>query len=208
MTLPEYWKEACDLLARKDRIMADIISSCPREGLMRKNSAFHTLARAIIGQQISVKAADSVWNRLDRFLNNEICPKLILSADAQDMRGLGISERKVIYLKNIADFIVNDMAGQDDLKHIDHEELAKKLIEIKGIGNWTVEMFMIFHMQAPDIFPISDLGLINAVKRNYKIDDSKEAKEQCIELGEKFRPYRTVATWYLWRSIDPVPVEY
>jgi len=108
----------------------------------------------------------------------------------------------------VSRFITTNMNGADDFINHDIEEMSAKLISIKGIGKWTVEMFLIFHMQAPNIFPLGDIGLINAIKKNYSIDEGKNIPEQCLKIGSKFEGYKTIATWYLWRSIDPVPVEY
>lgn len=253
---PHYWEDACDYLARKDKVLGKIIATYKGEGPMRKSNAFHTLARSIVGQQISVKAADSVWAKLEKAAKGKIEPKIIAKLTDNQLRSCGLSEMKVNYMRNVANFFVNDMAGKIDLIDHDHLEIAGKLIEIKGIGKWTVDMFMIFHMHAADVFPMGDLGLVNAVKKHYKLTakslqltgennlssrakalvpkprdliykrdssttlrsaqndkkmmaaEKKELMKQIEKLGEKWKPYRTVATWYLWRSLDPVPVEY
>lgn len=207
---PHYWAHACDYLSQKDKVLGKIIKTYKGEGPMRKSNAFHTLARSIVGQQISVKAADSVWLKLEKAAKGKIEPKVIAKLKDKQLRGCGLSEMKVTYMRNVANFFVNDMAGKIDLIDHDHVEIAGKLIEIKGIGKWTVDMFMIFHMHAADVFPIGDLGLVNAIKRHYNINskDKKILLKKINKIGENWKPYRTVATWYLWRSLDPVPVEY
>ncbi len=222
---PHYWSDACDYLARNDKVMAKIIATYKGEGPMRKSNAFHTLARSIIGQQISVKAADSVWNKFEKLVKGKVEPKIVAKLKVAQLRACGLSEQKVNYMYNVANFFVNDMAGKIDLIDHNHVEVAGKLIEIKGIGKWTVDMFMIFHMHAPDVFPVGDLGLVNAIKRHYfkssesRVQSSvknkkklaaekKELMKKIEKMGEKWKPYRTVATWYLWRSLDPVEVEY
>lgn len=207
---PHYWDEACDYLSQQDAVMAAIIKAYKGEAPLRKANAFHTLARSIVGQQISVKAADSIWFRLEKLLKGKLKPELVLRLKDKQLRAIGFSESKVNYLKNVANFFVKEMKGEIDLIDADHVEIAGKLIEIKGIGQWTVDMFMIFHMHAQDVFPIGDLGLVNAIKRKYNIN-SKEKRvliKKVNKVGEKWKPYRTVATWYLWRSLDPVAVEY
>jgi len=224
--------------------MKSIINSYKGEFMGRKNNGFHTLARAIVGQQISVKAADSVWNKLDKLVKGKMEPKVVAKLSDEKLRSAGLSAQKANYLRNVAEFFVSEMNGTIDLIKHDHLELAEKLINIKGVGNWTVEMFMMFHMHSPDIFPIGDLGVVNAVKRHYHShfiipapagtqpkkntkdknsvknapldsnlrQNDKEQKKQTIqkimEISETWKPYRTVATWYLWRSLDPAPVEY
>lgn len=240
-------------------------------GPVRKSNGFHTLARAVVGQQISVKAADSVWAKFENLLNGKIEPAKVLKLKEKDLRAAGLSSQKINYMYNVANFFVDEMNGDLDLISHQHDLVAEKLIEVKGIGKWTVDMFMMFHMHAHDILPIGDLGLLNAVKKHYELEaqaslrapakqssklssraqtlasksrdldpstplrfvqddknkklsavsskhsaqknkptarDKKELEQKIIKISEKWKPYRTVATWYLWRSLDPVEVEY
>lgn len=194
---PPYWNKAKKHLSKADPVLAKIIANYPREMQIRKNSAFHTLARAIVGQQISVKAADSVWAKLEALCAIE--PSSILLANEADLRACGLSGRKVEYVKNIAEFF----ASHSGVWHDDDEEVITELVRIKGVGRWTAEMFLMFHLQRADILPLADIGLLKAVEKHYGVERSKTT-----EVAEAWRPYRSVATWYMWRSLDPVPVEY
>lgn len=194
---PDYWNKAKKHLSKADPVLAKIIASYEGETLTKKNDPFVTLSRAIVGQQISVKAADSIWNRLATLC--EITPINILNATEADLRGCGLSGRKVEYLKNIADFF----ASHNGVWHDDDEEVIKELSKIKGVGRWTAEMFLIFHLQRANILPLADIGLLKAVEKHYAVERATTAK-----IAEKWQPYRSVATWYMWRSLDPVPVEY
>ena len=208
---PIYWDEACDFLSQKDPILAKLIDSYKGESLQKKHSAFHTLARAIIGQQISVKAADSIWLKFENLLNFKVSPDSLLSIDDESLlKEIGLSRQKILYLNNIAEFLNSRYQNQDDLSFVEKQIIQEELIEIKGVGSWTVEMFMIFHINSPDILPIKDIGLLKAVNLAYSLNSScnKELAQKTTLLSQKWSPYRTVATWYLWRSIDPVPVEY
>lgn len=202
---PDYWLKAKRHLSKTDPTLARIIKAYKGEGLASRGSAFFSLARAIVGQQISVKAADSVWNKLNVGLKGEVLPTAILDADPPTLRACGLSGQKVIYLKELSQFFAASK------KHNWHRksdaEVITDLISIKGIGKWSAEMFLIFHLLRPDVFPIGDLGLRKAVERHYNKGE-KMALSDINALAERWTPYRTVATWYLWRSLDPVPVEY
>jgi DNA-3-methyladenine glycosylase II len=216
--LPAYWKDGCDFLVKVDPVMRKLIDGNEDSGLRAKNSAFLTLARAVVGQQVSVASADAVWLRLQKLLNNNMSAENLLKFSNEQIHSCGIPKTKTQYLKNVADCIINDFNGKVCLRELDNDEVGKKLIAVKGIGPWTVEMFMIFHMQAEDEFPLGDIGLINAMKICYglpKIRDGQTKREyniamvnECAKIGENLKPYRTIATWYLWRVIDPVVVEY
>jgi DNA-3-methyladenine glycosylase II len=207
---PEFWDEACKYLSRKDAVMKKLIATYKGEAPLRKNNGFHTIMRSIVGQQISVKAADSVWNKLMLLSKSGMDPRKIIKITEAQLRSAGLSGQKVKYIHNCAEFFLNEMKGKIDLIDEDHISIAEKLIRIKGVGKWTVEMFMIFHMHAPDIFPISDLGIVNAVKEQYgvKAKDKKTLEKKILKLSETWKPYRSVASWYLWRSLDPVALEY
>ncbi len=216
--LPAYWQAGCDFLVKVDPIMKSLIVGNENSGLRAKNSAFLTLARAVVGQQVSIASADAAWFRLQNLLNSTITAKNLLIQSDEEIHKCGISKTKTQYLKNVADCIINEFGNEDCLRKFDNEVVAEKLIKVKGIGPWTVEMFMIFHMQAEDEFPLGDIGLINAIKKCYdlppKRDDqtkreyNSQITNECVKIGEKLKPYRTIATWYLWRVIDPVIVEY
>lgn len=194
-TNPDYWQKALTHL-NKDKVLKSIIKSYKGESLTRRNTPFLTLARAITGQQISVKAADSVWKKLLLILP-EITPEAITQASIETLRSAGLSERKAQYMKALAVFDP-DRLNYDAMSD---EEVIKALTSINGIGSWTAEMFLIFCLLRPNVFPIKDIGVQKAIKKHYGHDDY-------LKASETWHPYRTVATWYLWRSLDPVPVKY
>jgi len=206
MTMPPYWQEACDYLSARDETMAGFIADYPGEGMRHYDNAFHTLARAIVGQQISVKAADAVWGRYADLLG-ELSPDAMLAQSEAELKACGLSNQKVKYLTNIAHAFTDGTLTPNDWNGMDDEAVAKQLEKIKGVGRWTAEMFLIFYLHRPDIFPLADLGLVKAVEIHYAAGE-KLSKDQLLAHGEPWRPYRTVATWYLWRSLDPVPVQY
>jgi len=203
---PDYWQQAQTELSAADPIMADIIRMYQGEVLAGKDDAFHTLARSITGQQISVKAADAIWGRLDGFCKGSVCPQPIQQADEDTLRSLGYSRQKALYLKDLSHFFSERKHLERDWAQMADEEVIKDLTQIKGIGRWTAEMFLIFHLLRPDVFPIDDLGVLKAIRVHYPEQEwSRKAYLTCAEL---WRPWRSVATWYLWRSLDPVPVAY
>lgn len=202
-TAPIYWEDAKKHLIRRDKIMAGLIRACPNETLQTRGEAFYTLIRSIVGQQISVRAADSVWAKLENMLPR-ITPQTILGHGEENLRKAGLSGQKVGYMKNIADHFITQKINHDYWHNRPAAEIAKELCTIKGVGPWTAEMFLIFHVMHPDIFPIKDLGLINAIKKQYGALEIPEIRN----LAKTWEPFRTVATWYLWRSIDPEPVNY
>ncbi len=204
MKKPAYWEDARKSLAKKDRTLAKVIRQYEGETLASRGSAFFSLARAIVGQQISVKAADSVWRKLEAALG-QMLPDTVSALGDETLRACGLSRQKVLYLKELAQFFLSNPGNawhrQND------EEVIRTLVSIKGIGRWSAEMFLIFHLMRPDVFPAADIGLQKAIERHYNAG-VKMPLADMKKLAETWRPYRTVATWYLWRSLDPVPVEY
>ncbi|MBI4292690.1 MAG: DNA-3-methyladenine glycosylase 2 family protein [Betaproteobacteria bacterium] len=204
--VPDYWNKAKRSLARRDAVLAGIIRSHPGIALSTRGDAFQTLARSIVGQQISVKAADSVWRKFSGAVP-AIEPRAVLRAGARGLERSGLSKRKIEYLLDLA---AHFSAGRMDVRaweSLDDEAIIRNLVDVRGIGRWTAQMFLIFNMMRPDVFPVDDLGLQRAVRRHYSAGQSITGAELC-ELGEAWAPWRSVATWYLWRSLDPVPVEY
>jgi DNA-3-methyladenine glycosylase II len=202
---PEYWDKAKRSLARRDPVMAAIIRSRPKVFLMRRGEPFLTLARAIAGQQISVKAAQSVWDRFALCVG-DVTPQGVLARKRPDLRACGLSDRKVEYIADLAQHFVDGAIHVHRWPEMDDEAIIAELSEVRGIGRWTAEMFLIFNLLRPDVFPLDDLGLQNGIRRAYfKRPVSLKTMQK---LGETWRPWRSVATWYLWRSLDPLPVEY
>jgi len=204
--VPAYWEKARKELIKSDKILARIIKSYPDQTLRKKSTAFATLLRAIVGQQISVKAADSIWLRLIA-LTGGTRPSDILRISAQEYRIVGLSAQKSQYILDLAQHFETGSINPRRFRFLDDEELIKQLISVKGIGRWTAEMFLIFNLQRPDILPLQDIGLIRAIEKYY-FEGQRVSNAQIIEVSSLWAPWRSVATWYLWRSLDPVPVEY
>ena len=206
VAVPEYWVQACEHLVRRDRVMKRII---PRYGdacLHSRGDAFVTLARSIVGQQISVRAAQSVWDRFAK-LARRMSPQAVLRLRVDDMRAAGLSARKIEYLVDLA---LHFDAGQihvDDWLAMDDEAIIAELVAIRGIGRWTAEMFLMFHLLRPDVLPLDDVGLIKGISINY-FSGEPVSRIEVREIAEGWAPWRSVATWYMWRSLDPLPVTY
>ncbi len=200
------WATACAALAANDAVMHDLIAQYPNSRLGKRVEPFQTLARAIVGQQISVKAAESVWQRFVAVVG-EMTASSVAAADAASLCAAGLSARKVSYLQDLArHFLDGRVEPLRWRKHTDHA-VIEELIQVRGIGRWTAEMFLIFHLQRPDIWPVDDIGLQKAVALHYCAGD-RPSVSQLQKHGEAFAPWRTVATWYLWRSLDPIEVQY
>ncbi|HWD23681.1 MAG TPA: DNA-3-methyladenine glycosylase 2 family protein [Burkholderiales bacterium] len=203
---PEYWDRAKRALARRDPVIAGIIRTHPKVFLSRRGEAFMTLARAIVGQQISVKAAQSVWDRFAACVG-EVTPEKVLSKDRPVLRACGLSDRKTEYIADLAQHFADGAIRVQRWPQMSDEEIIAELVEVRGIGRWTAEMFLIFNLLRPDVFPLDDLGLQKAIRISY-YKKRKVSLNAMRRLGESWRPWRSVATWYLWRSLDPLPVEY
>ena len=203
---PEYWDRARRSLARRDPVMAGIMRAHPGIFLVRRGEPFLTLARAIVGQQISVKAAQSVWDRVLACVG-EVTPQNVLSRPRPELRACGLSERKTEYIADLAQHFANGSIHLQRWPQMADEQIIAELVEVRGIGRWTAEMFLIFNLLRPDVYPLDDLGLQKGIRVAY-FRGRKVALSTMRRLGERWRPWRSVATWYLWRSLDPVPVEY
>ncbi len=203
---PAYWAEACAHLARKDRVMKKLIPQFGDAILQTRGDAFVTLARSIVGQQISVKAAQAVWDRFD-LLCKRMSPAAVLKLKVDDMRAVGLSARKVEYLVDLAVHFSSGTVHVQAWQEMDDEAIVDELVAIRGIGRWTAEMFLIFHLLRPNVLPLDDVGLINGISRNY-FSGEPVSRSDVREVAQPWGPYSTVATWYIWRSLDPVPVAY
>ena len=203
---PFFWIKAKKELKKKDKKLGKIIDSYPKDFLFSKSDPFLTLARSIVGQQISVKAAQSVWDKLVLKIG-KINPEIIYRSHTNTLKSSGLSRQKVIYLKNLSFAFLNKDIKINLWSKMGDEEIIEDLTQIKGIGRWTAEMFLIFNLCRADIFPLDDIGVIRGVCKVYNLRYPLERKK-LIQIGNKWKPYRSVATWYLWRSLDPIPVEY
>jgi DNA-3-methyladenine glycosylase II len=202
---PDYWDSAKRSLARRDPVLARIMRAHPKVFMTRRGEPFMTLARAIVGQQISVKAAQSVWNRVCGCVGT-ITPQNVLARKRPQLRACGLSDRKVEYIADLAQHFADGRIHVHRWPEMPDEAIIEELVAVRGIGRWTAEMFLMFNLLRPDVFPLDDLGLRKGIEVNYF--KRKPALSTMRRLGESWRPYRSVATWYLWRSLDPVPVEY
>ncbi len=203
---PDYWEDACKHLARKDRVMKRLIPQFGDACLQTRGDAFTTLARSIVGQQISVKAAQSVWDRFAQ-LPRKMSAANVLKLKVDDMRAAGLSARKVEYLVDLALHFDSGVVHARNWEHMDDEAIIAELVDIRGIGRWTAEMFLIFHMMRPNVLPLDDLGLLNGISQNY-FSGEPVSRSDAREVAAAWTPYCSVATWYIWRSLDPLPVEY
>ncbi len=206
MKKPKFWDLAKKELITKDKKLGNIIISYPKDFLFSRSDPFYTLSRSIVGQQISVKAAQAVWDRLE-FKVKKINPKNINSLHFQSLKSCGLSRQKISYLKSLSTAFINKEVNPKQWYLLSDEKVIEELITIKGIGVWTAEMYLIFNLCRPDVFPSDDLGLIKGICNCYNLD-YPISKEHAIKLSKKWRPWRSVATWYFWRSLDPIPVEY
>ena len=206
MIKPYFWEKAKKDLILKDKYLGKIIKDYPRDFLFTKSDPFYTLARSIVGQQISVSAAQAVWERFEKKAG-KVNPLTIKRMHYMKLKSCGLSRQKITYLKSLSIAFIDKKIQPIKWKNLDNEKIIDELIQIKGIGRWTAEMFLIFNLCRPDIFPVDDLGLIKGICNCYNIN-YPITKERAIKMSKKWKPYRSVATWYFWRSLDPIPVEY
>jgi DNA-3-methyladenine glycosylase II len=209
---PPYWDTATGVLASRDPVLRRLIAEFPDIHLTRRGDAFTTLARAIVGQQISVKAAQTIWGRLVRAVRGSgepirLDPQRVGRTQRRTLRAVGLSERKADYVRDLARHFVSGELDPATWPGQDDEELIVALTDVKGIGRWTAEMFLMFHELRPDVLPVDDIGLQKAVAAHY-LGGVRPSVVAIRELAVRWQPYRSVATWYLWRSLDPIPVEY
>ncbi|MBT9464977.1 DNA-3-methyladenine glycosylase 2 family protein [Hydrogenophaga sp.] len=203
---PDYWLEACRHLMKRDRVMKKLIPQHGGVSLQSRGDAFVTLARSIVGQQISVKAAQSVWDRF-AVLPKKMVPAQVLKLKVDDMRAAGLSARKVEYLVDLALHFANDQVHVKAWAEMDDEAIIAELVAIRGIGRWTAEMFLIFHLMRPNVLPLDDIGLQNGISRCY-FSGEPVSRSEIREVASSWAPFSSVATWYIWRSLDPAPVAY
>ena len=203
---PPYWADACHHLMQRDRVMNKLIPQFPDVSLQSRGDPFTTLARSVVGQQISVKAAQSVWDRFAALMP-AIEPAQLLRLKVDDMRAAGLSARKVEYLVDLALHFDSGALSPDEWEGMDDEDIIKQLVAIRGIGRWTAEMFLIFYLLRPNVLPLDDVGLIRGISQSY-FSGEPVSRSDAREVAAAWAPYCSVATWYIWRSLDPVPVAY
>ena len=203
---PKYWNKGKIYLSNKDKVLKKLIQTYRNEYLNLNSNYFHSLINSIIGQQISVSAADSMKTKFFKLKRN-ITPQTVSKLRTTDLRKCGLSRQKILYIRNISKFFLQNKNFIKDISKSSEEEIYNHLIEIKGVGNWTIHMFLMFSYGSSNIFPIGDLGFLKAISKLYKIKLPISEKKLKL-LYKKWSPYSSQATWYLWRSLDPIPVNY
>jgi len=205
--VPAYWDDACRHLVKRDRVMKKLIPQFGDARLQSNGDAFTTLARSIVGQQVSTKSAQGVWRKLVAAVDGPdvelLQPAAVLELAPEALRGVGLSARKVEYLRDLAHNFCSGAVHVGLWHGMDDEAIIEELVAIRGIGRWTAEMFLIFHLLRPNVLPLDDPNLIRGISENY-FSGEPVSRAEARELGEGWAPYRSVATWYLWRSLDPV----
>ena len=203
---PKYWNKGMIYLSNKDKVLKKLIQTYRNEYLNLNSNYFHSLINSIIGQQISVSAADSMKTKFFKLKRN-ITPQTVSKLRTTDLRKCGLSRQKILYIRNISKFFLQNKKFIKNINKTSEEEIYNNLIEIKGVGNWTIHMFLMFSYGSSNIFPTGDLGFLKAISKLYKVQlPISETKLKL--LYKKWSPYSSQATWYLWRSLDPIPVNY
>jgi len=205
--VPVYWERAKRILSKRDPVLRKVIKKYKRGFLTTRNDPFFSLCRTIVGQQISTKAADSIWSKFEKKCRKCIVPNRVLKLSSSSLKSAGLSRQKVKYLKNIAKNFKNKSFNVRELKKMKDEEAINYITKLKGLGIWSAEMFLMFNLNRRDVFPIKDIGLLRAISKNY-ITSYPPSKKFLNKISKLHAGYRTVFTWYMWRSIDPTDVEY
>ncbi len=203
---PKYWNKGKIYLSNKDKVLKKLIQTYRNEYLNLNSNYFHSLINSIIGQQISVSAADSMKTKFFKLKRN-ITPQTVYKLRTTDLRKCGLSRQKILYIRNISKFFLQNKKFIKNINKTSEEEIYNNLIEIKGVGNWTIHMFLMFSYGSSNIFPTGDLGFLKAISKLYKVQLPISERKLKL-LYKKWSPYSSQATWYLWRSLDPIPVNY
>jgi DNA-3-methyladenine glycosylase II len=204
---PLYWYKAKKILSRRDPIVRKIINKYKNGFLTTKNNPFFSLCRTIVGQQVSVASADSIWSKFSKKCKKNIKPKVVLKISARVLKSAGLSRQKISYLKIISKAFEDKSFDVKKIKKMNDTDAIEYITKLKGLGVWSAEMFLMFNLNRPDIFPVKDIGLLRAISKNYKV--SYPPSDRFLEKISKLHlGYRTVFTWHMWRSIDPTDVEY
>ena len=204
---PIYWQKAKKILSKRDPVLRGVIKKYKKGFLTTRNNPFFSLCRTIVGQPISTKAADSFWYKFEKKCKKRVIPNTVLKLSSRTLKKAGLSRQKVSYLKNVAKSFRNKSFSVRELKQMNDKEAINYVTQLKGLGIWSAEMFLMFNLNRPDIFPIQDIGLLRAISKNYKTS-YPPSKRFLDKISKLHFGYRTVFTWYMWRSIDPTDVEY
>ena len=203
---PGYWDDAKRFLKKSDPLMKKIIQTTDNKNYLTINSTpFQTLANAIIGQQVSVAAASSMLNKLKLEING-FSPVKVRNASDTKLKRAGLSRQKIEYLKLLSEQFVRDSRYFNNLKHLEDDLVVNELIKLKGIGEWTAQMYLIFQLNRPNVMPMADIGFLNSAKKLYKIKEPID--KNLLKIAKNWGDYKTVAVWYIWRIIDPEVVQY
>ena len=204
---PAYWYKAKKILSKRDPIIRKIIKNYKKGFLATKNNPFFSLCRTIVGQQVSVASADSIWSKFAKKCKKNIKPKVVLKISSSVLKSAGLSRQKISYLKIISKAFEDKSFDVRKVKKMNDTDAIEYITKLKGLGVWSAEMFLMFNLNRPDILPVKDIGLLRAISKNYKV--SYPPSDRFLEKISKLHlGYRTVFTWYMWRSIDPTDVEY
>ncbi|HIF61876.1 MAG TPA: DNA-3-methyladenine glycosylase 2 family protein [Candidatus Pelagibacter sp.] len=204
---PAYWHKAKKILSKRDPVIRKIIKRYKKDFLATRNNPFFSLCRTIVGQQVSVASADSIWSKFTKKCKKNIRPEVVLKIPSRVLKSAGLSRQKISYLKIISKAFENKSFNVREIKKMNDADAIEYITKLKGLGVWSAEMFLMFNLNRPDIFPVKDIGLLRAISKNYKV--SYPPSNRFLEKISKLHSgYRTVFTWHMWRSIDPTDVEY
>jgi DNA-3-methyladenine glycosylase II len=203
---PDDYARARRLLLRRDPVLAELIRKHGPCGLAaaQRSDHFTALVRAITGQQLSTKAAATIFARLAALMPEGVTPAALGSLTDEQLRAVGMSRQKMAYFRDLSEKVLSGALPLDSLDAMSDEEVIAALTQVKGIGRWSAEMFLMFRLHRPDVLPVGDLGIVNAIKNVYRLRKTPTA-DRIRKIGEPWRPYRSVASWYLWRSLDNEP---
>jgi len=204
---PAYWNKAKRILSKRDPVLRKIMNKFNKGYLTSRKDPFFSLCRTIIGQQISTKAADSIWSKFEIKCKKKIVPETVLKLTSLSLKSAGLSRQKITYLKNIAKSFKNKSFNIRGLKKMDDNLAIDYITKLKGLGIWSAQMFLMFNLNRPDIFPTGDIGFLRAISKNYKVSNPP-SKRLLDKISKLHIGYRSVFTWYMWRSIDSSEVEY
>ena len=204
---PKYWAKAKKILSKRDKVMKKLINNYKDGSLVTRNDVFFSLCKSIIGQQISVAAANSVFFKFKKKCKNKINARTVSKLSFSSLKSCGLSKQKVKGIKDLAKRTLNKTFKPNLIKKMTDEEAIEYLSELRQIGRWSAEMILLFTFNRSNIWPLQDIGLLRAISNNYN-KKYFPPKTFLNKLHKKFTPYCSVATWYLWRSIDNEPIQY
>ena len=204
---PAYWQKAKKILSKRDPVIRKIIKKYKKGFLTTRSKPFFSLCRTVVGQQVSVASADSIWSKFSKKCKGSIKPRVVLKISSRNLKSAGLSRQKISYLKIIARAFENKSFNVREIKKMDDTKAIEYITKLKGLGVWSAEMFLMFNLNRQDIFPTKDIGLLRAISKNYKTT-YPPSKRFLDKISNLHLGYRTVLTWYMWRSIDPADVKY